>query len=186
MMIRTPWRFYREGGVRYRIQAEYGIDYDFARRHNQAPYFSITGTIDRQAGNNRWMDDAGGMIHGEIEKHLPSLAPYLKWHVVGPEGPMHYFENSKYWLEMAQGKVPLAEHLRENPLELFKHTIILGAFPGDVVPDLRGPKEWSPRGLQGDLLHAPWPAVRAWLERRLPTLLAAWAVDMNELGVLET
>jgi hypothetical protein len=184
MMLETSWRFYREGAW-HRIEADYGIDYSFARQNTQTPYFTITGTIERRAKNNRWVHDVSGAIHDEIAEHLPKLAPYVKWHMVGPDGPMHYIENSKYWLEMAQGKVPLAEHLRESPLDLFKRTIKLGAFPGDVIPDLRGPKEWSPQGLQSDLLHAPWSAVHAWLARRLPSLLAAWVVDMGELGVLE-
>lgn len=183
MMLETPWRFYREDGVRYRIKAEYGIDYDFARRHNQAPDFTITGTIDEQARNNRWMDHSGGQVADEIAKYLPRLAPYVKWHLVGPDGPMHYPANAKFWLEVLQGKRTVGGPA--NPLKAFEESIALGAFPGDIIPDLRGPKEWSPKGLQGDLLHAPWPAVHAWLERRLPKLLAAWVVDMNELGVLE-
>lgn len=184
-VIKTPWRFYREDGVRYRIQAEYGIDYEFARRNNQSPDFSVTGTIDRQAGNNRWMDDSGGQLHEEISRYIPKLAPYLKWHLVGPDGPMHYLPNAKYWLEMVQGKTDRESTIPTDPMKAFEHTIKLGAFPGDTVPDFRGPKEWSPRGLKSDLLHAPWRAVEAWLLERLPKLVAAWVVDMSELGVLE-
>lgn len=185
-MKETPWRFYRQDGVRYRIKAEYGIDYVYARQHNQSPDFTITGTIDRQAGNNHWMQDAGGIIHEQIAKYIPRLAPYLKWHLMGPDGPMHYLTNAKYWLESAQGKVPRGQNIPTDPVKAFEHTIVLGAFPGDVIPDFRGPKEWSPRGLKGGLLDAPWRAVEAWLLERLPKLVAAWVVDMNELGVLET
>lgn len=185
-MVETPWRFYREHGVRYRIKAEYGIDYAFARRTNQSPDFTIQGTIDRQAGNNRWMDDAGGQVTEEIVKYIPRLAPYLKWNGVGPDGPsLHYIENAKYWLEIAQGKRTPTHLDNADAMLVFKEIIKLGAFPGDVVPDFRGPKEWSPRGLKGDLLHAPWRAVEAWLEGRLPKMAAAWVVDMSELGVLE-
>jgi hypothetical protein len=204
MMKATPWHFYHENGMRHRIQANYGVDYGFGTQHRQEPYFSVTGTIDIQARNNRWMDSAGGMLHDEISKRIPILRPYLKWHLVGPEGPMHYFANAKYWFETAQGKEE-ESRFPTNPIEAFKHTIVLGAFPGDEAPlelqnDLehaawrakanepkyRGPKEWRPGNTQKTFFRGiPWSHVQAWLEERLPKLQAAWVVDMGELGVLE-
>lgn len=132
MKKETRWHFYREYGLRHRIKAEYGIDYRFAREANQHPYFSVTGEIWAQARNNRWMDSAGGMLHDQIAKHFPQLRPYLKWHLVSTDGPMHYFANAKYWFELAQGTSEWKADT--NPVEAFKHTIILGAFPGDEPP----------------------------------------------------
>lgn len=200
MMKETAWRFYHDHGWRYKIKAEYGIDYHFARRHNQQPYYSITGETRIQARNNRWMDDSGGQLHGLIERYFPHLAPSTKWHLVGPEGPTHYFENARYWFNEARGSSKNSSP-SGNAVINFKSTIVLGAFPGDrLPPDLaedfehwrppkeydvpEGPKEWRP-GQSRPKFNARWEDVRAWLEERLPDLQAAWAVDMAELGVLE-
>lgn len=96
MIKETRWHFYMEDGRRYRIKVKYGIDYAFARQHNQQPDFSITGTIDYKSRNNHWYDHSGGQTVEEIRRYVPELAPYLKWHLVGPDGPMHYTENAKY------------------------------------------------------------------------------------------
>lgn len=37
-----------------------------------------------------------GCIHDDIAKHIPELAPYIKWHLVSSDGPMHYIANSMY------------------------------------------------------------------------------------------
>jgi hypothetical protein len=121
---------YREGAQEYRITAKYGIDYDFAKRNHQAPYFSITGSIDRKAQNGRWLDDAGGTLHDEIAHHFPELEPYLKWHLVSDEGPMHYLANAKYWLDVARGKT--TSDGRVDPAAAF----VLGALPD--IPPRRG------------------------------------------------
>jgi hypothetical protein len=204
MMKETRWHYYAENGQRYRVKAQYGIDYPFARRNNQTPDFSVTGTIERKARNNRWYDHSGGQVTRELAAYVPEIAPYLKWHLVGPDGPRHYFANAKYWFETAQGKVEESKY-PTDPIKAFTETIVLGAFPGDEPPlelenDLeseewrpkadttkwRGPKEWSPGNYQKQFFKGiPWSLVQAWLEERLPKLQAAWVVDMGELGVLE-
>lgn len=204
MIKHTRWHYYTEGGERYRIDAEYGIDYAFARKHNQAPDFSVTGSIERKSRNNHWYDHSGGQVTRELAAYVPEIAPYLKWHMVGPDGPMHYFANAKYWFEIAQGKIEESKY-PTNPIEAFKHTIVLGAFPGDEPPpelqhDLEnaaswrpvgerkysGPKEWRPGASQKSFFRGvPGELVQTWLEERLPKLVAAWVVDMGELGVLE-
>lgn len=116
---------------------------------------------------------------------------------------MYYFANGKYWFEVAQGKAQQGK-FPIDPIDAFKHTIAFGAFPGDEAPselrqDLehavwrepgkskwKGPKEWAPGvGSPRYFRDARWPDVHAWLEERLPKLVAAWVVDMGELGVLE-
>lgn len=195
MMKETSWHYFRTDGIRHRMKVEYGIDYDFARRHNQQPYFSMTGDIDQQRGNGRWMEYSGGRIDYDIERRMPSLAPYLKWINVGPAGPAGYFENGKYWLEMVEGNREAQAHV--NPMDAFLRTIVLGAFPGDMLSvEIQvgewhgkkksvwsGPKEWSPK--RESAVRSAWPEVRTWLGERLPKLQAAWVVDMGELGVLE-
>ncbi len=69
--------------------------------------FSITGTLygpDRCPGETTvkhkdgkmlWCC-GGGCIHEEIAKHLPELAPYIKWHLCSTDEPMHYIANAIY------------------------------------------------------------------------------------------
>lgn len=189
MMKQTRWHFYIENGTRYRIKAKYGIDYIFALAHNQEPRFSVTGEIDYKSRNNHWYEHSAGQVTREIADHIPFLTNYLKWHMVGPEGPWGYIGNSKYLWEIATGKKPRGEHV-SDPVQAFKHTIVWGGVPLDGAPTVmrrfRGPKEWSPHGPRTlDFMTASWGAVQSWLEARLPDLLAAWVVDMGELGVLE-
>jgi len=44
---------YVEDGRRYRIVVHGGLNY---LRGNSAPYFSLTGEIERRAGNNHWYE----------------------------------------------------------------------------------------------------------------------------------
>lgn len=46
-------------------------------------------------GRTLWLNSCG-QLHDEIRKHLPELAPYLKWHLVSEDGPLHYIANTLY------------------------------------------------------------------------------------------
>src|SRR5688572_4508458 len=99
-MRKTAWKVFREGGEKFRIRAEYGFDDGFAARHNQAPYFSVTGETNR-IERGLWCEDSGGCIHEQVAKHFPELAPVIKWHGTAfPFEPMHYVANAVYWAEM--------------------------------------------------------------------------------------
>lgn len=164
-MIETPWKEFREGGQRYRMKVKYGLDYNFANRHNQDPYFSITGSIERLAG--RWREDSGGMLHDEISKHFPNLRPLLKWHLFGTQGPLHYLANGKYWWELYSGTSKYAQSPGDHdPKQAFMSTVVADEH------------ELPPKG-------TPWPEVKAWLEERLPHLLEEFDDVMAEIGVLE-
>jgi hypothetical protein len=61
---------------------------------NDNGYWSVTG--DLSCGRKR-ID--GGMLHDEIRKHLPRLAPFIDLHLSNTDGvPMHVLENGYYWL----------------------------------------------------------------------------------------
>lgn len=173
-MKTTPWKEYTERGQTYHIRATYGIDYEFARRNRQHPYFSITGTIERKDDRrpHHWRDDAGGTLHDEIARHFPELEPYLTWHLVATDGPMHYIANGKYWWEKAMGVVtPGTRPARPgepDPREAFKGTISFGAIPGESMP-----------------YTDDWNDVEKWLRARLPKLMETFRHAMKTLGVLE-
>lgn len=171
MMIETDWLRFKEGGRHYRIRAEYGMDYDFARRHNQNPHFSVTGTID-ELRDGRWEDYSGGMLHDEVARHFPQLEPYLKWHLVAwPSGPMHYFDNAKYWWQKMAGVSEWPPQAGEpDPAEAFASAVALGALPDDAMPPAH---------------PGAWLEVLVWLNNRLPALRDAFRADMEALGVME-
>ncbi len=167
MMKTTPWKEYSENGHQYRICTTYGLDYDFARRANQDPYFSATCSIEEKRGG-RWKEYAGGADSVAIAQHFPELAQYLKWHLVSTGQPMHYIANAKYWWEMAMGKIKPSEYQRVDPKDAFKTTIILGGIPGEQMP-----------------YSNDWQDVEKWLRDRLPKLMGFFAADMKNLAVLE-
>ena len=86
-------RTYTKKGTTFRIMAKIRHDDSCGNGHNT---FSITGDIDRKAGNGRWMVEAGGCIHEDIAIHFPELAPFIKWHLVSTDGPMGYLANTLY------------------------------------------------------------------------------------------
>jgi hypothetical protein len=84
---------------------------------NKKPYFSITGEVERRAGNNRWVFESGGAIHEQIAEQMPELQPLLLVHLADDNGvPMHPFENAAYWAGQTEYQrldvVRLATHLR--------------------------------------------------------------------------
>ena len=171
-MKTTEWKEYTEGGRRYRIRATYGVDYDFGRRNSQQPHFSVTGEIEYQDGRRQWKWQSGGMLHDEIEKHFPQLAPYLKWHLVSLGEPMHYIANAKYWFEKAMGMVTPgtrpASPGEPVPMTAFLSTVIFGGIPGEKMPYTND-----------------WQDVEKWLRSRLPKLMGHFTAEMQQLGVLE-
>lgn len=96
--------FYTEHGKLCAIVAEVRHDDDCGNGHNT---FSITAdlyesyphrgepTIKTPEGKTLWMC-GGGCCHDEVSKHFPELAPLIKWHLCGTDGPMHYIGNTVY------------------------------------------------------------------------------------------
>jgi hypothetical protein len=83
----------------------------------QTPYFSVTGEVDRQAKNNRWMPFLSGCIHDEILQHFPQLQPLVDIHLSDENGvPMHAYANAGYWAGQTKWQeldlVKLSNHLR--------------------------------------------------------------------------
>ncbi|OGT57961.1 MAG: hypothetical protein A3E01_07930 [Gammaproteobacteria bacterium RIFCSPHIGHO2_12_FULL_63_22] len=171
-MFKTKSREYVDHGRTHRIIVTYGIDYDFARQHNQAPYFSLTCQIDEKLRNGRWREAGGGADHKSIVKRFPELAPLVQWHLTGTEGPMHYLANAKYWWEQWKGISRWERRPYDpDPLEAFKHTTVWGAVPTDEQFNLHE--------------HELWEIVESYLNDRLPALLASFEADMREIGIWE-
>ncbi len=89
---------------------------------NQKAHFSITGEVERRAGNNRWVFQSGGAIHDQIAEQMPELKPLLLVHLADENGvPMHAYENAAYWAGQTKYQkldlASLARHLRVDKQE---------------------------------------------------------------------
>ena len=93
---------YVENGQEYVLIAKVRYDDECGNGHNT---FSITGEIwSAKNGQPIGRDcESCGCIHKDITKRLPELAPYIKWHLVSSDEPMHYIANTVYH---AQGYGP--------------------------------------------------------------------------------
>lgn len=69
------------------IRAKVRFDDQCGNGHNT---FSITADI----SSPKWRDEGGGCCHEEIAEAFPELAPFVKWHLVSTDGPMHYLANT--------------------------------------------------------------------------------------------
>lgn len=99
------WRVeFEEDGRPYVLVAKVRHDDECGNGHNT---FSVTATLygpDRipgerttknAAGRTLWMC-GGGCMHDDVARRIPELAPFIKWHMVGTDGPMHYVANTRY------------------------------------------------------------------------------------------
>lgn len=80
------------------LYAQVRYDDQCSNGHNT---LSITGEI-RSNGHII----ACGCLHEEISKHVPYLKPFIKFHLMSSDGPMHYIANTIYWVE--QGNLEYA------------------------------------------------------------------------------
>lgn len=72
-----------------------GFDVDFAKKHNQDLYFSITGeTWELNKPKIDKYSKGGGAL--SIGEHIPDLAYLDKYHLMSIKEPMHYVANSLY------------------------------------------------------------------------------------------
>lgn len=80
-------------GPNAQIIATVRYDDECGNGHNS---FAITADIydPTKRGNDR--EIAGGCCHEEIAEAFPELAPFIKWHLVSSDGPMHYPGNVTY------------------------------------------------------------------------------------------
>jgi hypothetical protein len=175
----TPWKEYTEHRTKYRIRVHLRYDDSCKNGHNT---FAITGTIDRwevRHGYASWVDDAGGCLHEEIVKHFPAYAPYIKWHLTSSDGPMHYVENTLYWLGWSgwcdgrPNSPPNLQHARKTAVwpEL-PETFLAPLLPGDIAGGKLG------------LFKPLTDPIKQALNERLPALMQEFKRDMEALGFI--
>ena len=124
---------------------------------NQKPYFSITGEIERRAGNNRWVFQSCGAIHDQIAKQMPELKPLLLVHLADENGvPMHAYENASYWAGHTKYQeldlTSLADHLRVTRQEAFEMVEYIYHFWGQLDTITKPAMAWKDACEHFDLL----------------------------------
>ena len=88
-------RFSDESG-NYELVAEVRHDDSCRNGHNT---FAITADLWKLNKQGRRVGQepvACGCLHDEIAKHMPDLAPLIKWHLCSTDGPLHYLTNTIY------------------------------------------------------------------------------------------
>ena len=161
----TAWE---EHGKRMRLTARFGL----RRMGGQDPYFSVTADLDQQ-GKERglWEEVGGGCMHEEIEHRLPELVPLIRWHLVSmTTGPMHYYENGKYWWERHIMHTPTDPYQHKGHLDCFKSTVVFGVLPGEddaLLEHLATPERF-----------------REWMIGRLPLVMERFRADMQTFKLL--
>ena len=117
LLAAKEWnKVFQQDGFKHRIKVRAELE----SLSGQTPRFSITGQIDRQAKNNRWMEECGGCIHEEILQHFPQLQLLVDMHLSDENGvPMHAYANAAYWAGQTKyqkfDEMKLAKHLRISP-----------------------------------------------------------------------
>lgn len=101
----------------------------------------------------------GGACHDVIAQHFPELEPLVKWHMCSTQGPLHYVENTLYWLGRRDYEVGN----------------IFAARTTAIWPDM--PEGFLITGTKLSNAH-----VEEALRARLPRLLAEFRAAMEEVG----
>lgn len=187
-------------------------------------HFSITGDLYRTAynvmGAVTWINgklgepkpvgmrlEACGCLHDEIAAHFPELAPLIKYHLMTPKGPMHYFENTVFLAgdrdcwgyrtgEQRRNKagLPMWQLSYSKAKELgYASTIVATAEKpcDEATPWLQ---EGKARELDLARSAACWPdapdevlcqapeVLKQQLHTRLPSLVTTFQVEVQKLG----
>jgi hypothetical protein len=200
--VKTFKKAYVEDGREYVLIAKVRYDDEWGNGHNT---FTITGEIWRaKKGQPIGRDcESCGCIHEAIAKHLPELVPYIKWHLVSSDGPMHYIANTVYhaqsyspqyaWIYYTGPQDPLGiEDVKERSLGYEKADKARAAEgqPGyRVVWDTKSAKEANlgharssavwPDATDEDLLA---PGLEERLRARLPRLMEEFKAAIESLG----
>ena len=59
--------------------------------------FAVTAEITNRRG--RVGVHSAGCLHDETTRVFPELAPFIKWHLVSSDGPLHYVANTTFWVK---------------------------------------------------------------------------------------
>lgn len=182
-------RQYTEEGIDYRADINIRFDDECGNGHNT---FSLTCAVWRKQ-NGRWVEDSAGCQHDLIARISPTLRPYIKWHLVSTDGPMHYIANTMYHASAISWQQRKYYFYLEGKLirivdEAERDFLNMKYGKEATFKDYPNPAAKEPN-LQYARECAVWPDATleqlqdtALLTARLPALMEAFKHDMEELG----
>ena len=190
-------KFFTEDERRYSITAKIRYDDSCGNGHNS---FSVTGSIDKVGRMN---SGSCGCIHKEIAEHFPELQKYIKWHLCGSDGPMHYLANTVFlagdrdcygyrkdeqrknkagvpiWHKVKDA-IPYYVDSNEKPSFVVEYEPWLGEGKERELNSARNAAIW-PEATDEQLCLPP-EELKVLLLTRLPGLIEEFKKDVEELG----
>jgi hypothetical protein len=179
-----------QGGNVVRVIATVRHDDSCGNGHNT---FSITGEVYILGTGNRWRLESCGCVHDDISKHIPELAPFIKWHLCSTDGPMHYVANTVYhasdipedngkryfYLENKLIKIVDIEE-KERMIKKYGSNAVFSLYPNPMAKEA---------DIEAARHCAIWPDAtleqlrdKHALMARLPTLMREFKKDVESLG----
>ncbi len=154
LLAAKQWnKTFYENGQKHRIKVIAELVH---RDGNRNAYFSITGDVERQAKNNRWMPFLSGCIHQEIIEHFPQLQPLVDIHLADEDGvPMHAYANAAYWAGHTRWQKEsdtLAKHLRVSKDQANEMTTYINHHYGEFDKITTANQAWENTCKDFDLL----------------------------------
>ena len=188
-----------ENGEKLDVIATVRHDDQCGNGHNT---FAITGEV-YLAGNPRTDRNlvSCGCVHEYIEKAIPELKPFIKWHLTSTDGPMPYIANTLYHAK------PISKHKGQwfvyfSDPEIGVRKTLLGILSGSQLSELKDKypnatisteEHYESMAKDSDLnaarSSAVWPDAelsdftKENLEARLPALMADFRKDVESLGL---
>lgn len=199
--VTLPARTVTHKGRRIKVRAFIRYDDQCGNGHNT---FSITGEY-IPASCTSWVDASCGCVHEEIASAFPEIAPFIKWHLVSSDGPLHYVANTLYHATEHGPKAAWIEYCspdaHADPLGLFdskSHRFSKYVLSPEEARKAEGQPgysvKWDEKSAKVANLDyarscAVWPdATREQLLNesallaRLPALMAEFKRDVESLG----
>lgn len=117
----------RKFGDNETITATVQYDDEWGNGYNT---FAVTAEIrGRNQRTGRYEIQSCGCLHDETTRAFPELAPFLKWHLVSSDGPMHYIANTILWA-------------KENNLKNARSTAV---WPDGTLKQMKDPEALTAR-----------------------------------------
>lgn len=133
---KTYTKYFVEDGQEYEITVTARYDDKCNNGHNT---FALTAEIWATKNKRRTRRDCEscGCLHEDIAKHFPELAPFIKWHLVSSDIPMHYATNTLYHFSdkdhngLRKGEKKQLREGGKREIEFAKSSCVWGAAPDD-------------------------------------------------------
>lgn len=134
---------------------------------NKSPYFAVSTTVYNNFGRGM----SYGCQHEIAVKVFPKLKPFIRWHLTGLDGPMHYVPNALFFWDRYRDNEPQLFETYD-PLEAFISTVKWGLYGNETDEYLKylfHSKDVTREQMKDVLNH------------RFPVMMKCFESDMQQL-----